>query len=96
MNWIFLFVAGLCEVGFTYCIGRAKAVAGFEFWAWWGGFLLFTVLSMILLACATRTIPIGTAMLYGLALALLARCLSAFSYLVSLSHFGDYSSLQRS
>lgn len=61
MNWIFLFVAGLCEVGFTYCIGRAKAVAGFEFWAWWGGFLLFTVLSMILLACATRTIPIGTA-----------------------------------
>ena len=24
MNWIILFLAGLCEVGFTYCLGRAK------------------------------------------------------------------------
>ena len=26
MNWIILIVAGLCEVGFTYCLGRAKSV----------------------------------------------------------------------
>jgi hypothetical protein len=26
MNWIILIVAGLCEVGFTYCLGRAKSL----------------------------------------------------------------------
>ena len=26
MNWIILIAAGLCEVGFTYCLGRAHAV----------------------------------------------------------------------
>ena len=26
MNWIILIVAGFCEVGFTYCLGRAKSV----------------------------------------------------------------------
>ncbi len=28
-----LIVAGLCEVGFTYCLGRAKGVAGTEWWS---------------------------------------------------------------
>ena len=32
MNWIILIVAGLCEVGFTYCLGRAKSVEGPEWW----------------------------------------------------------------
>ena len=32
MNWIILIIAGLCEVGFTYCLGRAKGVAGYEWW----------------------------------------------------------------
>ncbi len=61
MNWIILFVAGLCEVGFTYCLGRAKSVEGTEWWMWIGGFLLFTVFSMTLLAKATQTLPLGTA-----------------------------------
>jgi quaternary ammonium compound-resistance protein SugE len=61
MNWIVLFFAGLCEVGFTYCLGRAKSVSGIEWWAWMGGFLVFTILSMTLLAKATQTLPIGTA-----------------------------------
>ena len=61
MNWIILVVAGLCEVGFSYCLGRAKAVSGCEWWAWMGGFVLFTVASMGLLAKATQTLPIGTA-----------------------------------
>ena len=30
MNWIILIFAGLCEVGFTYCLGRAKGVTGSE------------------------------------------------------------------
>ena len=61
MNWIILIVAGLCEVGFTYCLGRAKAVAGIEWCGWIGGFIAFSVLSMTLLAKATQTIPLGTA-----------------------------------
>lgn len=61
MNWLILFLAGLCEVGFTYCLGRAKEVSGMEYWAWIGGFLVFTGLSMGLLAKATQTLPIGTA-----------------------------------
>lgn len=61
MNWIFLVVAGLCEVGFTYCLGRAKLVTGMEWWLWMSGFLAFTFVSMGLLAKATQTLPLGTA-----------------------------------
>lgn len=61
MSWIFLIIAGCCEVGFTYCLGRAKLVQGMEWWAWIGGFFIFTILSMGLLAKATQTLPLGTA-----------------------------------
>ena len=61
MNWIILIVAGLCEVGFTYCLGRAKSVEGLEWWLWIGGFIIFSVVSMSLLAKATQTLPIGVA-----------------------------------
>ena len=61
MNWIILIVAGFCEVGFTYCLGSAKTVEGLAWWGWITGFLLFTIISMGLLAKATPTLPIGTA-----------------------------------
>ena len=61
MNWIILIFAGLCEVGFTYCLGRSKAVAGYEWWTWIVGFAALYVLSAVLLAKATQTLPIGTA-----------------------------------
>ena len=61
MNWIILTDAGLCEVGFTYCLGRAKSVEGIEWWLWMGGFAVFTLLSMGLLTKATQTLPLGTA-----------------------------------
>ena len=61
MTWIILIVAGFCETGFTFCLGKAKDVAGTEWWLWMGGFLVFTIISMGLLAKATQTIPIGTA-----------------------------------
>ena len=61
MNWIILIVAGLCETGFTYCLGRTKYVIGTEWWLWMSGFLAFTILSMGLLAKATQTLPLGTA-----------------------------------
>lgn len=61
MHWIILIVAGLCEVGFTFCLGRAKNVEGMSWWGWMAGFLVFTILSMALLAKATHSLPIGTA-----------------------------------
>ena len=61
MNWIILVVAGLCEVGFAYCLGRAKSVTGTEWWTWFGGFAFFYVMSAVLLAKATQTLPLGTA-----------------------------------
>jgi len=61
MNWIILIVAGLCEVGFTYSLGRAKGVTGAEWWTWISAFAVLYVLSAVLLAKATQTIPLGTA-----------------------------------
>lgn len=61
MNWIILIVAGLCECGFTFCLGKAKMAAGWDAALWYAGFVIVSALSMILLAKATKTIPIGTA-----------------------------------
>ena len=61
MNWIILILAGLCEVAFTYCLGRSKGLEGALWWNWIGGFVAFYILSMVLLAKATQTLPLGTA-----------------------------------
>ena len=61
MNWIILIIAGLCEVGFTFCLGKAKDATGWLYWEWMGGFLAFTIASMWVLAKATQTLSIGTA-----------------------------------
>ena len=61
MNWIILIVAGLCECGFTFCLGKAKVATGWEATAWYAGFVIVSALSMILLAKASKSIPIGTA-----------------------------------
>ena len=61
MHWILLIIAGLCEVGFTFCLGKAKSATGILYWEWMGGFLLFTIASMWLLAKATQTLPISIA-----------------------------------
>ena len=61
MNWRVLILAGLCEVGFTYCLGRTKGVSGTEWWTWIAVFGILYVLSAALLAKATQTIPLGTA-----------------------------------
>ena len=54
-------MAGFCEVGFTFCLGKSKGLEGLQWWLWIGGFVAFYVLSMILLMKAVKTIPIGTA-----------------------------------
>ncbi|MBR0036520.1 MAG: multidrug efflux SMR transporter [Bacteroidales bacterium] len=61
MNWIILILAGLCEVGFTYCLGRSKGLVGLEWWGWIGAFAAFYVLSAVLLAKATQTLPLSVA-----------------------------------
>ena len=61
MNLIALIGAGLCEVAFTFCMGRLKGVSGWEFYSWLLGFLCCMSLSMYLLIKAIQTIPIGTA-----------------------------------
>lgn len=60
MNWIILVVAGLCEVGFTYCLGRARGATDY-WWSWITAFGMLYVLSAVLLAKATETISLGTA-----------------------------------
>jgi quaternary ammonium compound-resistance protein SugE len=61
MNWIILIIAGLFEVGFTYCLGEAKEATGTRAYLWYGGFLLSLTISMVLLMRAVQTLPIGTA-----------------------------------
>lgn len=59
MNWIILILAGLMEVGFTFCLGKTKT-AGQELTWWWLGFLAALSLSMYLMGKAAERLPIGT------------------------------------
>lgn len=61
MNWIILIIAGLFEVAFASCLGKAKEATGNDVYIWYGGFLLSLFISMFLLIKATQTLPIGTA-----------------------------------
>ena len=54
-------IAGLFEVAFAFCLGKAKGTAGNEMYLWYAGFLVALVISMGLLIKATQTLPIGTA-----------------------------------
>lgn len=61
MNWIILIIAGLFEVGFTSCLGKAKETSGTESYLWYGGFFISLIVSMVLLMKATQSLPLGTA-----------------------------------
>ncbi|MBL0340367.1 MAG: multidrug efflux SMR transporter [Bacteroidetes bacterium] len=61
MNWIILIIAGLFEVAFAACLGKAKGAAGNVYYFWMAAFLVCLTVSMILLYKATQTLPIGTA-----------------------------------
>lgn len=61
MNWIILIIAGLFEVAFASCLGKAKEATGNDVYLWYGGFLVSLAISMTLLIKATQTLPIGTA-----------------------------------
>lgn len=61
MNWILLIIAGLFEVAFTTCLGKAKEATGNMVWFWYVGFLICLCISMVLLVKVTKELPIGTA-----------------------------------
>jgi quaternary ammonium compound-resistance protein SugE len=61
MNWIILILAGICEIGFTTCLSKAKETSGTTSMMWIAGFFLSLALSMYLLYKATQTLPMGTA-----------------------------------
>jgi len=61
MNWIILIIAGLFEVGFATCLGKAKISNGSSAVYWYTAFAICLSISMLLLIKATQTLPIGTA-----------------------------------
>jgi quaternary ammonium compound-resistance protein SugE len=58
MAWLWLFIGGVFEVGFTTSL---RFVDGFRNLGWTLAFLVSVTLSMGLLEYAARTIPMGTA-----------------------------------
>jgi quaternary ammonium compound-resistance protein SugE len=61
MNWILLLIAGLFEVGFATCLGKAKETTGTTATFWYAGFFCCLAISMYLLVKVTEHLPIGTA-----------------------------------
>ena len=61
MNWILLIIAGLFEVAFAFCLGKARSASSSETAYWYGGFLVCLIISMYLLVKVTQELPIGTA-----------------------------------
>ncbi|TXH53978.1 MAG: multidrug efflux SMR transporter [Bacteroidia bacterium] len=61
MNWLFLIIGGLFEVGFTFSLGKAKETDGNATLLWYAAFGFCLVASMLFLMKATQTLPLGTA-----------------------------------
>jgi quaternary ammonium compound-resistance protein SugE len=61
MNWIILIIAGLFEVAFAFCLGKAKETTGNVMYVWYAAFFVTLCISMGLLIKASQTLPIGTA-----------------------------------
>ena len=61
MNWVLLVIAGLFEVGFTTCLGKAKTSTGATSTFWIIGFFICLSISMYLLYRAAQVLPLGTA-----------------------------------
>jgi quaternary ammonium compound-resistance protein SugE len=61
MDWMLLMIAGLFEVAFASCLGKAKETTGNEMYFWYAGFGVSLAISMVLLVKASQSLPIGTA-----------------------------------
>jgi quaternary ammonium compound-resistance protein SugE len=60
MYWLLLIIAGLFEVGFTTCLGKAKETTGTISIIWVVGFFISLSISMYLLYKASLHLPMGT------------------------------------
>lgn len=61
MSWVYLLLASLFEVGFTFSLSKAKdALASYNYY-WYALFGVCIITSMLLLIKATQEIPMGTA-----------------------------------
>ncbi len=54
-------MAGLFEMAFATCLGKARETTGTAMYGWYAGFLVSLIISMALLLKASRHLPIGTA-----------------------------------
>ncbi len=61
MNWLILITAGIFEVAFTFCLGKAREATGSAVYWWYAGFAIAITISMVLLLKAIQQLPIGTA-----------------------------------
>jgi quaternary ammonium compound-resistance protein SugE len=61
MNWLLIIIAGICEVGFTICLSKAREASGWIAVCWVIAFFVTLSVSMWLLYKATHEIPMGTA-----------------------------------
>jgi quaternary ammonium compound-resistance protein SugE len=61
MHWILLIIAGIFEIGFTFCLGKAKEATSTTANYWYAAFLVCISISMFLLVKATQELPLGTA-----------------------------------
>ena len=61
MNWFFLFIAGILEIGFSISMVKMKDSSGWLFAGWTAAFLFFLFVSLGLMYKAVETIPVGTA-----------------------------------
>ncbi len=61
MNWIYLLTASIFEVGFTFCMAKAKESVAPDTYYWYAGFAVCLIIGMFLLVKATQAIPVGTA-----------------------------------
>jgi quaternary ammonium compound-resistance protein SugE len=61
MSWVYLIIAGLFEVAFASCLGKAQVATGSAAYIWYTGFVVALTASMLLLMKAVQQLPIGTA-----------------------------------
>jgi len=61
MKWVLLIIAGLFEIAFAACLGKAKQSSGAIAIWWYIGFIICGALSLVFLIKAIQHLPIGTA-----------------------------------
>ena len=61
MGWVYLLLASIFEVGFTFSLSKARVEVTPISYYWYASFGVCLILGMGLLIKATQTVPMGTA-----------------------------------